>query len=88
MAFAAGAQVYLTGDLKYHQAMAVPKGRLILDTGHFALEEVMLRRFARDLATTLGPSGLTTRFFPGNDPFSAHFSTEAPASGSEEKLGE
>lgn len=87
-AFAAGADVYVTGDLKYHQATAVPKGRLILDVGHFSLEEVMLRVFTRELAAALGPSGPKTRFFPGTDPFSAHFSTEATASGPEEKLGE
>lgn len=72
-AFAAGADVYLTGDLKYHQALAVPRGRLVLDVGHFSLEEVMMRRFAADLAETLGEAGPNIRFFPGNDPFSVHF---------------
>lgn len=72
-AFAAGADVYLTGDLKYHQALAVPRGRLVLDVGHFSLEEVMMRRFAADLDAACGASGLAVRYFPGNDPFSAHF---------------
>ena len=73
LAFAAGAEVYITGDLKYHQATAVPPGRCIVDVGHFSLEEVMLRVFARDLETSFGKGGPQIRFFPGNDPFSAHF---------------
>ncbi len=72
-AFAAGAEVYLTGDMKYHQAQVVPAGSLVVDVGHFSLEEVMMRTFAADLARTLGDTGLEIRFFPGNDPFSAHF---------------
>jgi len=72
-AFAAGADVYLTGDCKYHQAQGLPKGRLIVDVGHFALEEVMMRTFAADLTASLGPDGPMIRYFSGNDPFSAHF---------------
>ncbi|MFU2210038.1 Nif3-like dinuclear metal center hexameric protein [Solidesulfovibrio sp. C21] len=71
-AFAAGADVYLTGDLKYHQAQSVPPGKCVVDVGHFSLEEVMMRRFADDLAATLGETGPTVRFFPGKDPFAAH----------------
>lgn len=72
-AFAAGAEVYLTGDLKYHQGTDVPAGRCIVDVGHFSLEEVMLRVFAGDLQRACGENGPTIRFFPGNDPFSAYF---------------
>lgn len=82
-AFAAGADVFLTGDLKYHQALEVPAGRLVVDVGHFALEEVMMRTFAADLATLFGPEGPTVRFFPGNDPFSAHFPDGALPPGTE-----
>lgn len=71
-AFAAGAEVYLTGDLKYHQAQAVPPGACVVDVGHFSLEEVMMRRFAEELAADLGPAGPDVRFFPGNDPFSTY----------------
>ncbi len=77
-AFAAGADVYVTGDLKYHQATAVPQGKLIMDVGHFALEDVMLRTFARDLADTLGADGPHIRYFSGNDPFSVHFPEGTP----------
>ncbi|MEA5088239.1 Nif3-like dinuclear metal center hexameric protein [Solidesulfovibrio sp.] len=82
-AFAAGADVYLTGDLKYHQALAVPPGKCVLDVGHFSLEEVMLRRFAEDLAATLGSKGPAVRFFPGNDPFSAYVPQGASPRGTE-----
>lgn len=72
-AFAAGAEVYITGDLKYHPATAVPSGRCIVDVGHFSLEEVMLRVFARDLEAAFGENGPQIRFFPGTDPFAVHF---------------
>lgn len=87
-AFAAGADVYVTGDLKYHQATAVPQGHLVMDVGHFALEEVMLRVFARELATVLGPDGPQIRFFSGNDPFSVHFPEGASTPRSEATFGE
>ncbi|KHK01506.1 Nif3-like dinuclear metal center hexameric protein [Desulfovibrio sp. TomC] len=72
-AFAAGADVYVTGDLKYHQAQAVPPGRCLIDVGHFSLEEVMMRHFAADLAAAFGPNGPEVRFFAGADPIAAHF---------------
>jgi dinuclear metal center YbgI/SA1388 family protein len=73
LAFAAGAEAYVTGDLKYHQALSVPRGRLVMDVGHFSLEEVMMRVFARDLTASLGETAPEIRFFPGTDPFSLHF---------------
>ena len=82
-AFAAGADVYLTGDLKYHQAQAVPPGRCIVDVGHFSLEEVMMRTFANDLAGTFGENGPLVRYFSGNDPFSAHYPDGATPSRTE-----
>lgn len=72
-AFAAGAEVFVTGDLKYHQAQAVPADRCLVDVGHFSLEEAMMRRFAADLAAMLGPGGPEVRFFAGADPITAHF---------------
>ncbi|EFL51245.1 protein of unknown function DUF34 [Solidesulfovibrio fructosivorans JJ]] len=82
-AFAAGADAYLTGDLKYHQAQSVPPGKCVIDVGHFSLEEVMMRRFADDLAATLGETGPTVRFFSGKDPFSAHVPDAAKPSRTE-----
>lgn len=70
-AFAAGADVYVTGDLKYHQAQAVPAGRCLIDVGHFSLEEVMMRRFAAHIAAECGPDGPEVRYFPGRDPMAA-----------------
>ena len=72
-AFAAGADVYVTGDLKYHQAQAVPPGRCLIDVGHFSLEEVMMRHFAADLAAAFGQDGPEVRYFAGTDPITAHF---------------
>jgi len=68
-AFARGADVYLTGDLKYHQAQAVQDLGLTLDVGHFCLEETMMRVWSESLASELAPSGVRVVFLPGRDPF-------------------
>ncbi|QLA18041.1 NGG1p interacting factor NIF3 [Desulfolutivibrio sulfoxidireducens] len=62
----AGADVFVTGDLKYHQAAPPPLP--ILDVGHFCLEERMMRIFAETLAEELGPAGVEVKHFPGRDP--------------------
>jgi putative NIF3 family GTP cyclohydrolase 1 type 2 len=64
-AFARGADVFVTGDMKYHAALEAPG--LVVDVGHFCLEEEMMRRFAADLAGRA--KGVTVRFFEGADPF-------------------
>ncbi|MUM77230.1 Nif3-like dinuclear metal center hexameric protein [Pseudodesulfovibrio sp. F-1] len=61
----AGADLFITGDMKYHAA--VEAGVCVLDVGHFSLEEEMMRRFALELSGRL--SGVEVRFFPGSDPF-------------------
>lgn len=43
-AAAAQADIFITGDVKYHTALESPLG--ILDVGHHSLEEEMMRRFA------------------------------------------
>jgi dinuclear metal center YbgI/SA1388 family protein len=68
-AFAHGADVYLTGDLKYHQAQAVQNLGLTVDVGHFCLEETMMRVWSEELATELAPHGVRVVFLPGRDPF-------------------
>jgi len=68
-AFARGAEVYLTGDLKYHQAQAVQDLGLTLDVGHFCLEETMMRIWSENLARDLSPAGVRVVFLPGRDPF-------------------
>jgi len=70
-AFAMGADVYLTGDVKYHQALSLDGG-LVIDLGHFRLEETMMRVFADALRGELAPTGLEVKYFFGGDPFSVY----------------
>ncbi|MDR3045943.1 MAG: Nif3-like dinuclear metal center hexameric protein [Desulfovibrio sp.] len=67
-AFARDADVFVTGDVKYHTALEA-RGCL-LDVGHFALEEEMMRRFAHGLRTAL--PGLPVHFLPSSDPLRLH----------------
>jgi dinuclear metal center YbgI/SA1388 family protein len=63
----AGADLFITGDLKYHSALEASElGLCVLDVGHFILEEQMMRNFAGLLARKLR---VPVRFFPGRDPF-------------------
>ena len=76
-AAAASADVFITGDVKYHDALALASRHdrrspnfcpmAILDVGHFSLEEEMTRRFANLLAEQL--DGVQVTFLPGRDPF-------------------
>ena len=73
----AGADLYITGDMKYHDALSLfsrQSGKnsnfcpmSILDVGHFSLEEEMMRRFALQLGSEL--DGVAVKFLPGRDPF-------------------
>lgn len=65
-AFAAGADVFVTGDVKHHAAMETTG--LVLDVGHFLLEEEMMRLLAIELQDSLG-DGAEVRFFAGRSPF-------------------
>ena len=65
-AFAAGADVFICGDVKYHAALEAPG--LVLDVGHFILEEEMMRLFALELAPALAGE-VEVRFFAGKSPF-------------------
>ena len=69
IAFAGGADVYLTGDVKYHQAQAVQDLGMTIDVGHFCLEETMMRIWSESLAQELSPEGVRVVFLPGRDPF-------------------
>jgi dinuclear metal center YbgI/SA1388 family protein len=67
LARSAGAEIFITGDLKYHPALeAAERLPHVLDVGHFCLEEQMMRRFAARLYEAL-PVPVT--FYPGRDPF-------------------
>lgn len=46
-----GADLYITGDVKYHTALEAPL--CVLDVGHHSLEEEMMRRFAAFLAARM-----------------------------------
>lgn len=61
-----GADVFITGDLKYHQALEA--NQFTIDVGHFSLEEVMTDIFADQLGDVLGKQGVKVRFIPGRDP--------------------
>lgn len=65
-AAARGADLLITGDVKYHTALESPIS--IIDMGHFLLEEEMMRRFAATLASAL-PVPVT--FIPARDPLRA-----------------
>lgn len=60
-----GADIFITGDVKYHAALETPIR--VLDVGHFILEEIMMRAFAETLRKTCAP--LTVSFFESADPF-------------------
>ena len=62
-----GADVFVTGDMKYHQALNAPLS--VIDVGHFILEEEMMRRFAQALAEDPQLQGMELLFFAGQDPF-------------------
>lgn len=71
----AGADIFVTGDVKYHQALEATT--TVIDVGHFSLEERMLHIFAEQLQSELGPKGITFKFFRGLEPFTIYKPEEA-----------
>ncbi|WP_147818970.1 Nif3-like dinuclear metal center hexameric protein [Salidesulfovibrio onnuriiensis] len=65
----AGADVFITGDMKYHPA--VESELCVVDVGHFALEEEMMRLFAAELGERVDES-VEVRFFEGTEPMAFH----------------
>ena len=63
-----GADVFITGDMKYHPAVETPV--CVIDVGHFSLEEEMMRLFAEELRQSM--VGVEVEFFKGVDPFRTH----------------
>ncbi|MDR2055584.1 MAG: Nif3-like dinuclear metal center hexameric protein [Desulfovibrio sp.] len=59
-----GAQLFITGDVKYHTALAAEI--CLLDAGHHGLEEEMTRRLCLGLQEQLAP--LTVFFVPSSSP--------------------
>ena len=61
---AAGGQLFITGDVKYHTALEAEI--CLLDVGHHSLEEEMMRRMSGLLAQRL--NGLNVLFVPSVSP--------------------
>ncbi|TWI68937.1 dinuclear metal center YbgI/SA1388 family protein [Desulfobotulus alkaliphilus] len=73
-ALARGADVLLTGDLKYHEAMdALDHGLCLVDAGHFGTERIMVDLMLERLRSVLGEKGEKISLVPlasQKDPFS------------------
>ncbi len=69
----AGADVFLTGDFKYHEAQeAIVMGLNFVDAGHYATEFPVVERLARLLADSLQEEGLSVPVYVSKsnyDPF-------------------
>jgi len=69
-AFELGAQIFISGDLKYHLAQELEDLGLTLDVGHFILEDKMMQEWARILTEELSSTNnVSVKFFKGHNPF-------------------
>ena len=66
--FLLGADVYISGDIKYHLAQEIEKLGYTIDVGHFILEEIMMKTWAEDLKKDLIAHDIEIKFFPGREP--------------------
>ncbi|NOY70071.1 MAG: Nif3-like dinuclear metal center hexameric protein [Deltaproteobacteria bacterium] len=61
--FSSNAQVFISGDLKYHDAMDVmARGRALIDVGHFASEHIIVSELKKRLEHEAVESRLDVRF--------------------------
>lgn len=68
-ALEAGAQVFITGDVSYHDALdAVAHGLVVIDAGHFGTEQIMVPKLAEYLRSRI-PSNVEVLEEAGLDPF-------------------
>ncbi len=59
-AFASGADVLITGDVGYHEALEAEQlGLAVIDAGHFATEQLMLDFVTKHLTQEMGEDGIT-----------------------------
>jgi dinuclear metal center YbgI/SA1388 family protein len=69
-----GADVLVTGDIKYHDArIAESLGVALIDGGHFATERIMIEAFAQQLRGMIDAKGFEIEILPllcEQDPFS------------------
>ncbi len=68
-AFNQGADIFISGDLKYHQAQEIESHGLTIDAGHFILEEKMMRNWAGDIEDRFYGQDMEIKFFQGHNPF-------------------
>ncbi|MFP4083850.1 MAG: Nif3-like dinuclear metal center hexameric protein [Desulfonatronovibrio sp.] len=66
-AFNSGAQIFITGDMKYHQAKEGSEHGCIMDVGHFILEEKMMFEWSLLLKHQL--IDMDIYFIEGKSPF-------------------
>jgi dinuclear metal center YbgI/SA1388 family protein len=64
----AGAQVYLTGEVRHHQVPALPDGFAVLTVGHFASEVVYMDPWAQRLRGLFKDAGLEVRVETARQP--------------------
>jgi len=67
LAFAAGADAFVTGDVSYHHFF-VPEGRMILDIGHFESEVDIVAKFVSLLQEKLPTFAVCTTTQENNNP--------------------
>ncbi len=71
-AFEKGADVLITGDIGYHDALnALSYGIILIDVGHFATESVAYKKFGSNFAFLLKTKGFDVNVImsDGSDPF-------------------
>ncbi len=60
--FLSGAQVYISGDLRYHDAKAIEAADLgIIDIGHFASEHLIIETLAKRFRRVLSENGIDVK---------------------------
>ncbi len=68
-----GAEIFITGDIRYHQAVPWAQGNMaILDLGHFATEVIFIPEWGRRLEASLQAASLPVEVVVdnfGKDPF-------------------
>lgn len=67
-AFSLGAQVFISGDIKYHLAQEIEPFGCSIDVGHFILEELMMKNWAQMLKERFKDDGVEVYFIEGKEP--------------------
>jgi dinuclear metal center YbgI/SA1388 family protein len=65
-----GCSLYITGDVRHHEALlAAGKGICLIDAGHFDTERIFVRNFAEKLRTAVGDVAEVYESTRDKDPF-------------------